>query len=220
MTHSATVLPSRADIERVYPVIAPWICKTPVLAVAGHGWRARHSGPDLRATDGGIAQARSDPSGRCGGRSRRHRVRRRSENWRRTSGALAIHAFDQPETIQGQGTLALELAAQVPDVETILLGVGGGGLLAGMVTWYGGFCRIVGVEPERSPTLTRALEAGKPVDAPTESFATSLSPRRIGELVYPIVAQLADPPILVTDAEIVRRSHGIAMTTFGAPPSP
>lgn len=133
----------------------------------------------------------------------------RSETWVRTSGALAIHAFDQPETIRGQGTLALEIADQVPDADTILAGVGGGGLLAGIATWYGGTRRIVGVEPERSPTLTRALEAGKPVDAPTDSFATSLSPRRIGELVYPIVARLAGPPVLVTDAEIVAAQHAI-----------
>ncbi len=133
----------------------------------------------------------------------------RSEAWIRTSGALAIHAFDQPETIRGQGTLALEIADQVPDADTILVGVGGGGLLAGIATWYGGTRRIVGVEPELSPTLTRALEAGKPVDAPTDSFATSLSPRRIGELVYPIVARLAESPVLVTDAEIVAAQHAI-----------
>jgi threonine dehydratase len=117
---------------------------------------------------------------------------------------MAIHAFDQPETIQGQGTLALELEEQVPAADTVLVGVGGGGLIAGIATWFEGARRIVGVEPELSPTLTRALEAGQPVDAPTESLATSLSPKRVGELVYPIVARLVDRTVLVSDAEILR----------------
>ncbi|HZX41617.1 MAG TPA: pyridoxal-phosphate dependent enzyme, partial [Myxococcaceae bacterium] len=94
-----------------------------------------------------------------------------SEVWVRQSEAMPIHAFDQEETILGQGTLGLELEAQAPGLQTVLVGVGGGGLLSGVASWYGRRVRLVGVEPEGAPTLTRALEAGRPVDAPVGSIA-------------------------------------------------
>jgi len=73
---------------------------------------------------------------------------------------------------------------QSPDIDTLLVAVGGGGLIAGIAAWLGGRVRVVGVEPEASPTLTMALEAGGPVDAPAGGIAAdSLSPRRIGTLV-------------------------------------
>ncbi|MEZ4586810.1 MAG: serine/threonine dehydratase [Gemmatimonadales bacterium] len=128
----------------------------------------------------------------------------RSEAWVGESGAMVVHAFDQPETILGQGTLALELDEQVPDLDTVLVGVGGGGLISGIATWFEGRARIVGVEPELAPTLTRALAAGEPVDAPTESLARSLAPKRVGTLVYPIVARRVERTVLVSDDEILR----------------
>src|SRR5262245_38833989 len=70
-----------------------------------------------------------------------------SEDWTARSGALAVHAFDQAETILGQGTLGLELNAQAPDLDAILVAVGGGGLIGGVAAWYGGSIRVVGVEP-------------------------------------------------------------------------
>jgi len=127
----------------------------------------------------------------------------RSEEWVRESGAMVVHAFDQPETILGQGTLALELEEQIPELDTVLVGVGGGGLISGIATWFEGRCRIVGVEPELAPTLTHALAAGEPVDAPTESLARSLAPRRVGRLVFPIAARHVERTVLVTDAEIL-----------------
>ena len=94
---------------------------------------------------------------------------------------------------------------QSRDIDTLLVAVGGGGLIAGIAAWYGGGVRVVGVEPETSPTMTMALEAGGPVDAPAGGIAAdSLSPRRIGTLVYPIAARLLDHVVLVPDDAISR----------------
>ena len=111
-----------------------------------------------------------------------------SEQYVADSQALAVHAFDQVETLLGQGTLARELTAQVPQAQTVLAAVGGGGLLGGIAAWYtGGPTRVVGVEPVGAPTLTEALKAGRPVDAPAGSVAVdSLAPKRVGELMFPI----------------------------------
>ena len=87
----------------------------------------------------------------------------------------------------------------------MLIAVGGGGLLAGAAAWYDNRIRVIGVEPEGAPTLTRALEAGKPVDAPTGSVASdSLSPKRVGELVFPLVRSYVSDVLLVTDEAITR----------------
>jgi threonine dehydratase len=128
-----------------------------------------------------------------------------SEAWGASSGALVIHAFDQVETILGQGTLALELASQAPDLDTVLVPVGGGGLIGGIAAWYAGAVRVVGVEPRGAPTLTDALQAGRPVDAEAGSIAAdSLAPRRVGELMFPIARAHVDRVLLVSDADIRR----------------
>jgi threonine dehydratase len=120
------------------------------------------------------------------------------------TGALAIHAYDQPETILGQGTLAMELEEQAPRIDTLLVAVGGGGLIGGIAAWYAGRVRIIGVEPEAAPTLHRAFEAGRPVDAEAGGVAAdSLAPRRVGELMFPIARQHVDRVVLVTDEAIV-----------------
>ncbi len=126
-----------------------------------------------------------------------------SESWRQESGALAVHAFDQAETMLGQGTLAAELEEQAPDLDTVLVAVGGGGLIAGIASWYAGRVRVVGVEPEASPTLAHALKAGQPVDAPVGGLAAdSLAPRRVGAQVFPIAQALVEKMVLVSDADI------------------
>jgi threonine dehydratase len=126
-----------------------------------------------------------------------------SEAWAAQSRAMRIHAFDQVETLCGQGTLGLELQRQATDLDTVLMAVGGGGLLAGVAASYAGSIRLIGVEPELSPTLSKALEAGRPVDAEAGGIAAdSLAPRRIGELVFPIVRRYLDRVLLVSDAEI------------------
>ena len=125
------------------------------------------------------------------------------EEWAADSGALRVHAFDQEETLCGQGTLAAELQEQAPTLDSVLLPVGGGGLLGGVAAWYGKSVRLIGVEPEGSPTLTRALQAGRPVDADARGIAAdSLAPRRVGELVFPIVQRYVDRVILISDEEI------------------
>ena len=126
-----------------------------------------------------------------------------SEHWRAQSGAMAIHAFDQVHTILGQGTLAAELGDQISNIQTVLVGVGGGGLISGIATWFGERVRLVGVEPEGSPTLSNALDAGEPVDAPTDGYAAdSLAPKRVGDLCFRIARQFVERVILVEDGAI------------------
>src|SRR5258705_8045567 len=126
-----------------------------------------------------------------------------SEKWAQQTGAMLVPAFDQSETIMGQGTLGLELDQQAPDIDTILVSVGGGGLVAGIAAWYAGRINVVGVEPFASPTLTRALEAGRPVDAEAGGLAAdSLAPRRVGERVFPIVQKYVQRTVLVPDEAI------------------
>jgi threonine dehydratase len=128
-----------------------------------------------------------------------------SESWAGESGALRVHAFDQHETMLGQGTLGLELEEQDPTLDTVLVPVGGGGLIGGIAAWYAGRVKLVGVEPELAPTLTRAFAAGGPVDAPAGGVAAdSLAPRRIGELVFPIVRAHVSEVVVIGEEEIVR----------------
>jgi threonine dehydratase len=128
-----------------------------------------------------------------------------SELWASQSGALSVHAYDQRETLLGQGTIGLEIEEQKPDIETLLIAVGGGGLIAGIAAWFGGRVRVVGVEPEAAPTLTMALQAGGPVDAPAGGIAAdSLAPRRVGTFVYPIAKRHVDQVVLVPDDAIKR----------------
>jgi threonine dehydratase len=125
-----------------------------------------------------------------------------SQRWLATSGALSVHAFDQRETILGQGTLALELAEQA-DIDTVLVAVGGGGLISGIAAYFAGTVRVIGVEPEGAPTLAYARAAGEPVDAPTAGIgADALAPRRVGELVFPITQSYVSDVVLVDDDAI------------------
>jgi len=126
------------------------------------------------------------------------------------SGALPVHAFDQEETLLGQGTIGLELMRQAPDLDTLLVSVGGGGLVGGIAAWCAGRPRVVGVEPETAPTLTRALAAGKPVDAEAGGIAAdSLAPRRVGELMFPIARAHVARVALVADAAIRRAQEAL-----------
>ncbi|WP_419694871.1 threonine/serine dehydratase [Mesorhizobium muleiense] len=127
-----------------------------------------------------------------------------SEDFAERSGALQIHAFNQEETLIGQGTLGLEIETDLPELDTLLVAVGGGGLIGGIAAWFAGRIRIIAVEPEGAPTLHRAFEAGRPVDAPTEGIAAdSLAPKRIGEMMFPIAEAFVERSILVSDDEII-----------------
>ena len=126
-----------------------------------------------------------------------------AERWGERTGALAVHAFDQRETLLGQGTLAAELSEQAPDLDTVLVAVGGGGLIGGISAWYRGETRVVGVEPELAPTLHLALQAGRPVDAPAGGIAAdALAPARVGELMFPIARAFVHSAVLVPDEAI------------------
>ena len=137
-----------------------------------------------------------------------------SEEWAAQTGALAVHAFDQLETLLGQATMGLELAGQAPRLDTVLAAVGGGGLLGGIAAWYAGDVsrgvRVIGVEPEGAPTLTAALAAGRPVDAPAGSIAAdSLAPRQVGEMMFPIARDHVDRVLLVSDGAIRRAQRAL-----------
>jgi threonine dehydratase len=133
-----------------------------------------------------------------------------SEAWAQKSGAMPVHAFDQDETLLGQGTLGLELAQQAPLLDTLLVPVGGGGLIGGIAAWYAGRIRVVGVEPFAAPTLTKALAAGRPVDAEAGGIAAdSLAPRRVGERVFPIVQKHVQGVVLVSDEAIVHAQKAL-----------
>jgi threonine dehydratase len=126
-----------------------------------------------------------------------------SQAWVAESGAMPVHAYDQVETLLGQGTLGLELAGQAPGLDTVLVAVGGGGLIGGIAAWYAGSVRVVGVEPRGAPTLFEALRAGRPVDAEAGSIAAdSLAPRRVGELMFPIAKAYVERVALVSDDAI------------------
>jgi threonine dehydratase len=127
------------------------------------------------------------------------------------SGAMIVHAFDQVETLVGQGTLGLELSRQAPDLDTVLVAVGGGGLIGGIAAWYANSAtRVIGVEPDGAPTLTAALKAGRPVDAPTGSIAAdSLAPKQIGALMFPIAQAHVERVVLVTDDAIASAQRAL-----------
>jgi threonine dehydratase len=119
-------------------------------------------------------------------------------------GALAIHAYDQVETLLGQGSVGLEYEEQAPELDTLLVAVGGGGLIGGIAAWYQGKVKIIGVEPEAAPTLFKALEAGRPVDAEAGGIAAdSLAPRSVGSLMFPLAQQFIKRVVLVPDDAIL-----------------
>ncbi len=120
-----------------------------------------------------------------------------------TSGALRIHPFDADTTITGQGTAALEWEQDGPALDTVLVAVGGGGLISGISSWWADRVKVVGVEPEGSRALHAALAAGKPVDVEVDSVAAdSLGARNTGNLVYSICSKTVDHVALVTDPAI------------------
>jgi threonine dehydratase len=136
-----------------------------------------------------------------------------SREWAAESGALQIHAYDQAETLAGAGTTGLELEEQAPGLDTLLVAVGGGGLIGGIASWYAGRVRMVAVEPELCPTLSLAMKAGRPVDAPASGVASdSLAPKRVGDLMFPIAQRYVDRVALVKDDAIVQAQQALWST--------
>jgi threonine dehydratase len=133
-----------------------------------------------------------------------------SEAWTAQSGAMPIHAYNQIETLLGQGTVGLEFQQQCPNLDTLLVAVGGGGLIGGIAAWYAGKIKLIGVEPEAAPTLANALQAGHPIDSPAGGIAAdSLAPKRVGELMFPIAQKYVEKVILVKDDEILQAQEAL-----------
>ncbi|HUL56860.1 MAG TPA: threonine/serine dehydratase [Usitatibacter sp.] len=139
---------------------------------------------------------------------------RASEAFVARSKATAIHAYDQYETLQGQATVGLEFESQAPELDALLVAVGGGGLVGGIGAWYRGRVPLIGVEPEAAPTLTRALAAGEPVDSPAGGVAAdSLAPKRVGSLMFPVAQRYMKGTVLVTD-DAIREAQQVLWKTL------
>jgi len=121
------------------------------------------------------------------------------------TGAVYCHAYDQPEIVAGAGGVGLELLDELPDVDTILVAVGGGGLMGGIAAAVEGRAHVVGVEPETVPTLHTALAKGEPVDVAVSGIAVdSLGARRIGEIGFGVARRTGVQSVLVSDEDIVQ----------------
>jgi threonine dehydratase len=126
------------------------------------------------------------------------------------TGALGIHAYDDERVLAGQGTLGMELEEQVRGLDSVLIAVGGGGLIGGVAAWYQDRVRIISVEPERAPSLQKALGAGHPVDVETGGVASdSLGARRVGELMFPIAQKFVSESLLVSDEHILEAQRAL-----------
>lgn len=133
-----------------------------------------------------------------------------SERWIAETGALSVHAYDQVETLLGQGTVGMEFEQQDDRLDTLLVAVGGGGLIGGIAAWYSGRVKLVGVEPEAAPTLANALRAGRPVDSEAGGIAAdSLAPKRVGELMFPLAQAFVSRVVLVSDDAIVQAQQAL-----------
>jgi len=137
-----------------------------------------------------------------------------SEAWTTQSGALPIHAYEGNETLLGQGTLGMELEEQAPQLDSVLVAVGGGGLIGGVAAWYQNRVKVISVEPIEAPTLQRALSAGRPVDSPAGGIAAdSLAPRQVGQQMFPIAQKFVHSALLVSDEEIIAAQKRLWETT-------
>jgi threonine dehydratase len=148
--------------------------------------RVRSYGADVTVVDGYYAEAQAALADR-----------------QAESGALLMHPFDQPEVIAGQGTIGIELDEQVPGLDTVLVAIGGGGLIAGIAAWFARRVRVIGVEPTTCATMTAALEAGEPVVGEVGGIAAdSLGSARVGDHVFPIVRDQVDRVVRGVDDAI------------------
>lgn len=133
-----------------------------------------------------------------------------SEIFVEKSGALPIHAYDQAETMIGQGTLGKEIEDDLPHITTLIVAVGGGGLIGGIASWLRRRVKIVAVESDGAPTLYEAFKAGKPVDAPAGGIAAdSLAPKQVGQMMFPVAQKFVEPPVLVTDEDILNAQKAL-----------
>ena len=130
------------------------------------------------------------------------------------SGALNVHAYNTEKTIIGQGTLGLEIEQQNPDLDTILVAVGGGGLIGGVASWYGSSTEIIGVEPKTCNALHAALQAQEPVTIkPSGLAADSLGASSAGTLMFPIAQTHVSEVVLIDDEDIKKAQRHLWATS-------
>lgn len=131
------------------------------------------------------------------------------------TGALLTHAYDQPEVVAGAGTLAMEIEEQGGDVPaSVLVSVGGGGLIAGVAAWFEDRSRVIALEPQLAPTLVRAREAGEPVDVSVSGIAAdSLGARRIGAIAWAVTQRHVPQALLLPD-EAIRQAQLVLWQDF------
>ena len=171
------------------------------------GVRARIFVPKI-ATSAKVAKIKAYGAEAIIGGANYAEAQERCDEYVKASGALAIHPYDSSETVAGQGTVALEWEEHLERLglgrlDTVLVAVGGGGLIAGVAAWLAGRVKVVGVEPEGSRALSAALEAGIPVDVTVRSIAAdSLGAKRVGDLNFKIAKRQVTDLVLVTDASI------------------
>ncbi|MCP5036121.1 MAG: threonine/serine dehydratase [Rhodobacteraceae bacterium] len=126
-----------------------------------------------------------------------------AQAWEAASGAMQVHAYDAPATVAGQGTCLREWEEQGLEADTVLIAVGGGGLIAGALAWLAGRRKVVAVEPENAPTLARALQDGPETEVEVSGIAANaLGARRIGRICYDLAQAQGVQPVLVSDAAI------------------
>jgi threonine dehydratase len=119
------------------------------------------------------------------------------------SGGVEAHAYDLPEVVAGAGTCGMEIATQVPDATTVLVAVGGGGLIGGISSWFRGGAKVIGVETDGTPSMHAALAAGRPIEVEVSGLAvSSLGSNRIGDIPWDAISQWVGGSILVTDDEV------------------
>jgi threonine dehydratase len=171
------------------------------------GIRARVFVPEI-ATPAKIAKIKAYGAEAIVGGASYAEAQQRCDRYVAESGALPIHPYDAVETVAGQGTLALEWEEDLErlalrKLDTVLVAVGGGGLIAGVAAWFAGRVKVVGVEPVASRALHAALEANAPIDVEVRSIAAdSLGARRVGELNFKIARRFVSDVVLVADSSI------------------
>jgi len=179
--HGAAVAYAAYKLEHSAEIFVPVI--TPTNKVD----RLRHYGASITVTGNNYAEALAASRERAA-----------------QTGAVAIHAYDDARVLAGQGTLGMEFEEQVRRLDSVLIAVGGGGLIGGVVSWYQERVRVIGVEPERAPTLHKSRAAGQVVDVETGGVAAdSLGARRVGDLMFPIAQKFVPQTLLVSDEHIV-----------------
>jgi threonine dehydratase len=178
--HGAAVAHAAARLGHAARIYVPQIAGPAKMELI------RATGAGLQVVDGAYAEAAA-----------------RAAEWRAATGAMEIHAYDAEATVAGQGTCMAEWEDQGLQADTVLIAVGGGGLIAGALAWLAGARRIVAVEPERACALNAALAAGAPVDVEVSGVAANaLGARRIGRICFELAQQQGIEALTVRDRDI------------------